>query len=171
MHICNLLCPLPICAGAVSCSLFHCVEEKAGSWLLCVQPVWCMRITERGTPGKASAPAQCEMHTGSSCLKQLQLLPWQTTFPPFLLRNRASSDVHLPNLHLEKVKHWAARPHPWRGSGTRDGMDRRQFPELTARTLWAGFSPFCLQRWRSKRSVFIQLAAETCGCLCSLFSQ
>lgn len=107
-----------------------------------MQSVWCERIAERGTAGKISAPGQCETHTGSSCLKQLQLLPWHTTFPPFLLRNRASSDAHLPKLHLEKAKCRAAQPHPRCGSGTRDGTDRRQVPELAAQTLWADFLLF-----------------------------
>lgn len=92
----------------------------------CMQSVWCLRKALRDTAGKTAAPGHCEMHTGSSCLKQLQLLPWQTPFPPFPLGNRVSSDAHLPNLHPEKAKHWAARPHPRRGSGTRNGTDRRQ---------------------------------------------
>lgn len=101
-----------------------------------------------------AAPGQCETHTGSSCLKQLQLLPWQTT-SPFLLRNRASSDAlpfsdDLPNLHVEEAERRGAQPQPRRGSGTRDGTGRRQVPELTAQILWADFSPFCLQKWRSK---------------------
>lgn len=92
----------------------------------CVQSVWCVRTASRDTAGNISAPGLREVHTGSSCLKQLQLLPWQTTFPPFPLGNRASSDAHLPNLHPEKAKCRAARHRPRRGSGTCDGMDRRQ---------------------------------------------
>lgn len=73
--------PPPICAGAVPCSLFCSLEERAGSWLLCVRPLQCVRIGKRDTAGKISSPSRHEMNTGSSCLKQLQLFPWQTTFP------------------------------------------------------------------------------------------
>jgi len=69
-------------------------------------------IVKKDAAGKISAPGHHEMHTGSSCPKQLQLLPWQTAFSPFLLRNRASSDAHLLKLLLEKEKCWAAQPDP-----------------------------------------------------------
>lgn len=56
-----------------------------------------------------------------------------------------------------------------------DGMDRRLAPQLTAQILWAGFSPFCLQRCKSKLSEFGQLVAETQRAqyvgLCSLVLQ